>query len=167
MGPQHFCRSRPVSEMRPGNVSKQKLRWIFLHKMKWVYIFLLLLHLPLSLLLCSLEAHCSELSDQSDNMCMLPEDLLCTLCCWDKKWEGLISGKYQAGRSHLRRLGRLTFLWGHDFLKILFLLEYGWYTVLYQFLLYMSVTRSYIFIHSFSFLFRAAFAAYGASQARV
>ena len=53
---------------------------------------------------CSLEAHFSGLLDQSGNIHMLPEDLLCTQPCTDSRWKGLLPPKDQAGRPHLRPL---------------------------------------------------------------
>ena len=34
-----------------------------------------------------------------------------------------------------------------------FFLKYGWFTMLYQFLLYSKVTQSYIYVHSFLYYF--------------
>lgn len=119
MGPLNAkCKSLPVSEMRPGNVSKQKLGWIF-HNRNEVG-----LHFPLTpdvSLLASTSGDCvpwkhitqSYLISQSIRLCCVrtycapsTAEIKNRMACYDIQ--------YQAGRSHVRALGRLKFPWAGE-----------------------------------------------------
>lgn len=113
MGPLNSeCKSRPISEMRSGNVSKQRLGYIFHHRNE------VGLHFPLTpafSLLSSASGDCAAWKPllrvaPSAKAQMLPEHLLRPQRCWVGRQAGPLYLQHRlAGH-----LGRLTFPWDHE-----------------------------------------------------